>query len=164
MIYILLTISFLLDLFMLSSIRTSSLLFPLCSLMSIIVIYPFFKKNQFNKFLIISLIIGSFYDIVYTNTILLNIGIFLLCALIIKIIFNSFSYNLMNVILISLLIIIFYRTLNYFVFVLADYIKFSFYSLLQGIYSSIILNMIYIIIFYYLGLFFSNKYKLERFN
>lgn len=164
MIYTLLTISFLLDLFLLSSIGTSSLLFPLCSLISTIIIYPFFKKHEFNKFLIISLIIGGIYDVVYTNTILLNIGIFLLCALIIKIVFNSFSYNLMNVIWVSLLIIIFYRALNYFAFVLADYINFSLYSLLRGIYSSIAINLLYIIIFYYLSLFFSNKYKIERFS
>ena len=91
MILIVLIISFLLDGFLLSNINSNSFLFPLCSLMALIIIYPFFKKHDYNKFLIVSGIMGMFYDLVYMNTLLLNIGVFLLMAIIIKLIFFFFS-------------------------------------------------------------------------
>ena len=163
-IYTLLVISFLLDLFMLSCIGQNSILFPLFLLMSTIIIYPFIKKKEFDKFLMICSFLGALYDVIYENTLLLNIGIFLLCALIIKIIFKSFSYNLISLVIVSLFTIVFYRTLNYLVLVSADYVKFSFADLLRGVYSSIFANMIYIITFYLFGLFYSNKYKIERFS
>ena len=89
MIYTILIISFLLDFFLLSTIDSNSILFPLCSLMSLIIIYPFFKRRDYNKFLIICVILGVLYDVVLTGTPLLNVGIFLLTGIIIKIVFRG---------------------------------------------------------------------------
>lgn len=164
MIYIFLIISFLLDGFILSIINSTSLLFPLCSIMSLIIIYPFFKKDEFNTFLIISGFVGMLYDVVYTGTLFLNIGVLILVAIIIKLIFRVFSNNLLSNILIGISIIVIYRTINYLVFSLAGYLDFSFLELLKGIYSSLIVNTIYIVIFYLIGILISKRFKIQRFS
>lgn len=164
MIYIVLFVSFLLDQFFLSIINQNSILFPLCSLMSLIIIYPFFKKTEYNKFLIICGFLGVLYDVVYTGTPLLNIGLFLLTGIIIKLIFSIFSNNLISNLLTGLLIIFIYRTVNYLILLLSGYLNFSPLELLQGLYSSLIVNLIYIVIFYLLGLLISNKFKIQRFS
>lgn len=164
MIYIILIISFLLDSFFLSVIGPNSILFPLCSLMSLTIIYPFLKKTEYNKFLIICIFMGMLYDVVFTGTPLLNIGLFLLTGIIIKLVFRVFSNNFVSNILTGILIIFIYRTFNYLILCLAKYVDFSILALIRGIYSSLIINIIYIIISYSLGLLISNKFKIQRFS
>ena len=164
MIYIILLMSCLLDCLFLSLIKINSIFFPLFLLMALIIIYPFFKKKQFNHFLVICSILGMVYDIVFTNTFLLNVGIFLIGGLTIKLVFKTFPYNLLSCLIIGFLTITFYRTINYIVLVLANYVDFSFITLLRGISSSLLANIGYIIIFYLLSLFFCKKYKIERFS
>lgn len=164
MIYVILITSFLLDLFLLSTIGQNSVLFPLCSLMSLIIIYPFFKKYQYNKFLIICIILGGLYDVVFTGTLLLNVGIFLLTGIIIKIVFRVFSNNLIGNILTGFVTIFIYRTISYFVFCLSGYLDFSVLELIRGLYSSLIVNLIYIILFYWLELWICIKFKIQRFS
>ena len=164
MILIILLISFFLDGFLLSTINSNSLFFPLCSLMAMIIIYPFFKKSDYNKFLIVSGIMGMFYDLVYMNTLLLNIGLFLLMAVIIKIVFFFYSNNLISNLLIGSLLVCLYRVIIYLVLVLGNYLNFSFLELLKGIYSTLLLNVIYIIIFYFVTLNISKKHKIPRDN
>lgn len=164
MIIFILILSFLLDFFLLSIIKSSSILFPLCSLMSLIIIYPFFKKRDYDKFLIICLISGTLYDVVFTGTLFLNIGIFLLVGLIIKIIFRSFSNNPISNILTGLFVIVIYRTISYLIFCLSGNLDFSILELVRGIYSSLMVNLIYITIVYFLGLWIGTKFKIQRFS
>lgn len=164
MIYIILVISCLLDYLFLSFIKINSILFPLFSLMALIIVYPFFKKRQFNRFLVACSALGIVYDIVFTDMRLLNVGTFLLVGLIIKLIFKTIPNNLLSGLLVGLITIVFYRITTYMVLVLAGYLDFSFIDLFCGIYSSLIVNIGYIIMFYLLSLFFSRKYKIERFS
>jgi len=115
MIYIILFVSLLLDYVFLSLISNNSLLFPLFTLVSLILIYPLFKEHQFNRYLIISFCLGIVYDVVYMNTIFLNIGSFLLFPYLIKYFFKNFSVNIINNILITILLIIIYRTITFLV-------------------------------------------------
>lgn len=164
MIYIILVISGLLDYLFLSFIKINSILFPLCSLMALIIVYPFFKKRQFNQFLVVCSVLGVVYDVVFTDMLLLNVGIFLLVGLIIKLIFKTIPNNLLSCLLAGLITIVFYRTATYIVLSLAGYVDFSCIDLFCGIYSSLIVNIGYIIIFHLLSLFFAKKHNIERFS
>lgn len=164
MIYIVLIISFLFEGFISTLLHPNSLLFPLFSLMSIIVIYPFFKKDEYSKYLVICAFLGLLYDIVYTNTFLLNMGLFLLFGIITKFIFEVFSSNLISTTLTGLLFIFLYRIITYLILIISGYLQFSFFDLLKGIYSSLIINIIYIIIIYGIIKVIENKFKLRRFS
>lgn len=138
--------SFLLDNIISLLMNQNNLLFPLFSLLSLIIIFSY-NLREYNYF-ILSMCIGLLYDIVFTDTLFLNASIFLLFSLGIYLIFKRINYNLFNVVLVSLLFIILYRVITYFLFLLNFNVSFDFFNLLKGIYSSFIINIAYIIIYF----------------
>ena len=108
-----LIIAFYLDGLLSNMFIVSSYLYPLCFLLSLVLIYPSFKKSELSKYYLISLIMGLLYDIVYTNTLFINFIIFFLIAILIKNIYNLVSNNYLSLILISFFVIVIYRTLTY---------------------------------------------------
>lgn len=144
---IILILSFILD-------GVLSLIFPFntnlfvstFSLLSLIFIYPFIKENK--NYIIISFIFGLIYDITYTNTILLNGFIFLLISFIIIKLYKIFTMNIFNMIIISICLIISYRTMTYLFLLIVSNNLFDIKNLFESIYSSLILNVIYIIFNY----------------
>lgn len=119
-------------------------------LSSLIVINDLILEKD--KFYILSIFIGVFYDLVFTNRIGFSLLTFLLTAIFIKNnnLFKKFSKNILN----YLSIFVFYRLVSFFVLFLIGYVSFDFFYLLKSIYSSIILNIIYV---YILSYFFLKK-------
>lgn len=125
--------------------KNSSLFLGLFSLVTIFSIYPLFNNNN-KKYLITSFIYGLIYDIVFTNTLFLNALIFLLLAFIISKIYRNFSMNFLNVSVINICLIIIYRIINYLAIILINGFNFNYLLLLKSIYSSLIINIIYVLI------------------
>lgn len=144
---IIIILSFILDNVVASLINLDSLMYPLFTILSIILVYPYFGKVD-NRLSIIAFILGIFYDITYTNTLFLNGFIFLLLSYITKIVFSKFSYNYISVFLVSIITIIYYRIFVYIILFLINYLHFDIFYLIKGIYSSLIINIIYITIIY----------------
>ncbi|MGE5456682.1 MAG: rod shape-determining protein MreD [Ignavibacteriales bacterium] len=154
-------VSFFLDSILTSFIPIDSIFIPLFSLISLIVIYPYFHKEQ-NSYLKFSFLIGLLYDIVYTDTIFLNAFIFLLIGFCIKLIHEYISNNAFNISIMSLCVVAIYRFITYFVLVMINYLNYNFNDLLVSIYSSLIVNVIYGIILYLTTDFISRKYKIDK--
>jgi len=161
MINILTIISFLLDGILSRYININSIFLPLFTIVSLIIIYPYFNDNNSRYFKYIS-IIGLLYDIVYCNTIFFNSFIFLILGFFIIMISYSLSNNIYVNILITMICISLYRIINYLFVVLFKNVDFTFIVLFKSIYSSLILNIIYCIILYLSSEYFSNKYKIQR--
>ena len=81
MIYLILVISFLLDNLISFFLNTNLLFNPLLSLVSLIIIFRYYHRKDENKYLITSFVLGLVYDIVCTDTVFLNAGIYLLLSL-----------------------------------------------------------------------------------
>lgn len=94
-----------------SLIFNSSLLATTFSFLSLLFIYPFVKEKK--NFMIISFIFGLIYDITYTGTVLLNAFIFLVASIIIIKLYKTFQMNPFNIIIISISLIIIYRSITY---------------------------------------------------
>lgn len=164
MIYLVLILSFWLDYIFLNVVSNNSIIFPLFTLMSVIIIYSFFKRHKYNKYLTICAGLGILYDVVYADALFLNLGLFLFLGILVKLFFKSFSYNLINSIVIGFLVICFYRLLSYIVLVTSGYLYWSFGLLLKGIYSSLIINLIYIICLYSVLSYINKKHTIQRFR
>lgn len=147
---LILIIAFYLDGLLSNMFIVSDYLYPLCFLLSLVLIYPSFQKSELSKYYLISLIMGLLYDIVYTNTLFINFIIFFLIAILIKNIYNLVSNNYLSLILISFLVIVIYRTLTYLILSIINYKFLSIDLLFNSFYSSIITNFIYITILYLL--------------
>ena len=83
-------------------------LLPLFTITSLIIIYPLLY-NKINNYYKIIIILGLLYDIVYTNTLLLNVSLFLLLSYIIKNYYFYLKNNLFNGIILNIIIIMLYR-------------------------------------------------------
>ena len=68
---------------------------PLLTLTSILIIYPFYRKKE-TKYYILIFIIGIIYDLLYTNLLFFNAILFLIIALISKIIHRNFQINFLK--------------------------------------------------------------------
>lgn len=159
---IIVLISFLLEGIISKYIPMDTILFEsMFTVMSLIIIYPYFHNKE-KKYFSLAFFTGLLYDIVYTNTFLFNAIIFLAIAYIIKKINAYISNNYINVAIISLIIIIIYRLLVYFILCLINYLNFNIRSLLYSIADSLILNMIYSIILYLITDYISRKKHITK--
>lgn len=121
---------------------------PLFTPLALIFLY----KN--NDRYLYALLAGFIYDIAYTDTLFLNAIIFVLLLYLVELIFKKITFNFLNVVLISILIIILYRVSIFLILVVISYIDFNLFNLLYGILYSLI-NIIFVIIYY----FISKKFK-----
>lgn len=163
MIKIVMIISLLLEGFISNHLDANSLLLPLFTVMSLIIIYPYFNNKDLD-FLKYAIILGIFYDLIYINAFPLSLLTFLIIGIIIKIINFWISNNKFNVILISTIVIIMYRITTYIFLVVLDYTSFNLNLLLESIYSSLITNYIYVLIAFTITDKISKKYRIKKIN
>ena len=119
-------ISFLLDgLFSLSN-------FTLVSL----IVLSYYKKDILKY----SLILGILYDIVYTNTLILNGVIYFI---IIEFTYRFNNKKLLNQNILFLLGMFFYFTFTYFILIILNYTQFNFIYYLDSVLKFLIINLFY---------------------
>lgn len=141
MIYALLVFSILLE-GSLSNIININFLEPCFLLPSILIMYNFLKKNKI-KYIIICLLCGLIYDIIFTNMQFINTISFTACGLLIIFLYNYINYNMGTYILFNIFIIIFYRVIQYIFLCILHYFDFNMAILIESIYNTLILNMVY---------------------
>lgn len=134
---------------------------PCFVLVSLIVLYPYFDKYS-KKYLITCLIVGFIYDLVFTSTLFFFSIIFLILGLIIKYICSKISNNFISVNILTLIIIILFRVIVYFTLVVTNYFVYDFNYLIKGIYSSILLNVIYASILFLLTEIIGKKFNIKK--
>ena len=143
-------ISFLLD-GIISNIIPFNLVDPsyfktIYSVISLVIIYNYFDNHQ--KYLPILIILGIFFDIIYTNTFILNIIVFLIIYIVLSnldyiITTNIFTINLKSIVCIST-----YHITTYIILLLANYNNYSIKLLGLILIRSIIMTIIYTTISY----------------
>ncbi len=157
MIYILIILSFILEA-VLSNIISIPLLTPLFLIVSLTISYPYFKNNKFN-FVMTCALTGLIYDISFSDSLYINTISFGLLSAIVIIGYDYLKYNIINCNIINVIVIIFYRIISYLLLCFIDYINFNFKLLLEGIYNSLILNIIYATLIYLILHFTSKLFK-----
>lgn len=147
MIVAVLLISFILEGIISNVIPLDSLFIPMFSVVALLVTYPLFNDNKI-KFFIYSGSLGLLYDLTYTTTPFINTFAFLITALIITLICKFITLNKLNLILIVIFTVLFHETVTYLLLCLFRYRIFNDMTLITGLYSSIISNVIYSYIVY----------------
>ena len=164
---IILIISFILDgvltNFLPFGVENISLFTPLLTIVALVVIYNFFYHEE-KKYYILSFIVGILYDLFYTNLLFLDGLLFLLIAFVITKIYKLVGFNYMWIALDILISIIIYECSFALVIVIFNLIPMTIYRLLYKIGHSIILNIIYGEILYFIIKLLPKKYKKVRIN
>ena len=135
-----------LSLYLPFSIDKLSFLYPQLVLISLIIIYPFYKKKKY--FYMSLIIIGLIYDLVYTDTLLLHSFLFFIMGLAIDEYYVNIGNSKRGFILLSLIVIFLYNSLYYLLLVLFQNIDFSIYSLFYKIFHSYLFTIFYGYILY----------------
>ena len=143
-------ISFLLDGLM-SNILPFNLVNPsylktIYSIISLVILYNYFDNKQ--KYLKILIILGIFFDIVYTNTFILNIIVFLVIYIILSLVDYMIPTNIITINIKSISCIFLYHILTYIILLLANYNSYSIKLLGIILLRSIIMTIIYTTISY----------------
>ena len=119
-----------------------SLFTPLLTLISVIVIYPLYKKED-KKYLIIIFVTGIIYDLLYTNLLFYNGVLFLVLGLLNIYINKKIEVNYLTIILILLLNITLYVLLNSIILYICNIVTITPLKIVYIYLHSLILNMVY---------------------
>ncbi len=163
MIPVVLIISFVLDSLISNFISLTGIFMPLFTLMALIIIYPYFNGDKI-KYYGTSFLIGVGYDLIYTDTIIIHGFLFLLLAFIITRLNLLLSNNYLNVSIMALVCIVIYRMVTYSLLLITANISFDLFAVFKSIYSSMLANIIYIIILYIITDKISQKFKIHKLN
>ena len=118
------------------------------TIISLVVIFRYFDSSK--KYLIILFITGILFDIVYTNTLLLNPFIFLIIYFVIKELNYYIPNNLLTINIKSILAIIIYNLITFILLNISNYYNYNFNTLLMIIIRSIPMTIIYTSLSYFL--------------
>ena len=141
MIYGLIIFSFLFESIVTNIVHINTLLTPLFLITSLVILYPYFKNKT--NFIISCIVCGFFYDIAFTDSTFINTISFGISGCFIILCYNYFKYSIYSSNFINIISIIVYRIISYVLLVIVDYLNFNMTSLLEGIYNSILINIIY---------------------
>ena len=122
---------------------------PLLTVTSLVLIYPFFKKNK-NRYLIHSFVVGFFYDLFYTNLLFLNGFLFLVLGLVIIKLYQVFGNGYIKILFSVFIIVVLYELLNVGIILLFNLVPLTFEKVLYKISHSILLNLIYGEVIYFI--------------
>lgn len=138
-------ISFLLDglfsNFIAFGLVNPSLFRTIFTVISLVIMFNFFDNDK--KYLAILLILGILYDVVYTNTFLLNIFLFLIIYFVLDKINYFMPNNLFTINVKVLLMISIYHIFTYLILMISNYNFYPINLLWNILYHSIITTVIY---------------------
>ncbi|MBR5370427.1 MAG: rod shape-determining protein MreD [Bacilli bacterium] len=135
-----------------------SIFTPLLTLVSIFMIYPFFKKKERNYFIII-FIVGIIYDLLYTNLLFFNGVLFVVIGLLIKYIYKTYEITPLRLILYIIILVISYESLTGIILLIYNVVEVTFYKVFYKIINSLLLNIIYSELIYLVIRLLPSKYK-----
>lgn len=135
-----------------------SLFTPLLTLTTIFLIYPFYKKKEVSFYLII-FFLGIIYDLFYTNLLFFNAILFLEIGLLTKYIYKNFDINYLKIIFYIIMIITAYEATSALLILIFNLVPITLEKLLYKITHSLLLNIIYAEIIYFIIQMLPSKYK-----
>lgn len=119
-----------------------SLFTPLLTITSLVLIYPFFRKQEKNYYITL-FIIGIIYDLFYTNLLFFHAVIFLILGVIIKWIYKNYEITPIRIIIYISIIIICYEFLEGFILYIFQIVPVSIEKILYKIKHSLIINLVW---------------------
>ena len=159
---IILIISFILDgiltNFLPYLVNDLSLFTPLLTVVSIFIIYPFYKKKE-KKYFIILIILGLIYDLSYTNLLFFNAILFLGIGYLSKYIYTNYEVTCLRLIIYVVILITIYESATALIIFLFQLTPVTIYKVFYKISHSLLLNIIYIELVYLILNLIPKKYK-----
>ena len=139
-------------------VNNLSLFTPLFTLVSISLLYPYYRKRE-RYFFIMIFITGIVYDLFYTNLLFFNGLLFLLIAYISKVIYRNYEMDYLKLIIYIILVITIYESLTGIILFIFNLVPVTVSKVIYKISHSLILNIIYSELIYLTLNILPKKYK-----
>lgn len=130
---------------------------PLLTIISLVLIYPFYQKNT-KIYYLVALITGLIYDLLYTNLLFFNSILFLFIVIIANYFYKNFEINYLNIIFYTVILISIYETCQVLILIGFHLVPVTFKKLVYKITHSLLLNIIYAEIVYWIIQHLPKKY------
>ena len=163
MVIVIFVLSFLLDGALSNVIPMSSLWVPLFSVVSLVLLCPYLKRQDYDYY-IAAVLLGICYDFVYTDTFFLNAIMFFGISFFNRMMMKHWTFDYLRVMLLLILNILFYRVGIYVILIIIGYFNWDSFQLWKGIYSSIFLNMIYGTLIYAVIYFVEHRFHAKNYR
>ena len=131
---------------------------PLFTVTSIFIIYPFYRKNE-RSYYITLFVLGFLYDLFYTNLLFFNASIFVMIGFISIILQKTFNLGFIKNIIFVVFIISLYEGIGCFFLWLYHIVPITIPSIIYKISHSLLLNIIYVEVVYFVYQIIPKKYK-----
>lgn len=145
------------------SVGHLSLFTPLTTLVSLILVYAFFRHKD-KEYFILVFVTGIIYDLFYTNLMFLDAFIFLFIAFLFTRLYKNVGFNIFWIILDVILVVVMYEVLFALLIVMFNLVPMTFDRLLYKISHTLILNIIYGEFLYLIIKIVPKKYKQVMIN
>lgn len=145
------------------TVENLSLLTPSLTLISLLLIYPFYRKKEM-KYTILILITGVIYDLLYTNLLFFNAILFYIVIKVMQYIYKKYEINYFIIIINTIIAITTYELLQVIIISIYNLYPITLYSLIYKIKSSLLLNIIYAELIYFIISIIPKKYRKININ
>lgn len=140
-----------------------SLFTPALTLISIIIVKPFYYHKD-KKYLILAFIIGIIYDLLYTNLLFFNGLLFLFMAYINVKLYKYISIDYLKLIIYISLLITTYEITSSIIFIIYNLVPINISKIIYKISHTLILNILYGELLYLIINLIPKKYKKININ
>lgn len=145
------------------TVENLSLLTPSLTLISLLLVYPFYRKKEM-KYTILILITGIIYDLLYTNLLFFNAILFYIVIKVMQYIYKKYEINYFTIIINTIIAITTYEVLQVIIISIYNLYPITLYSLVYKIKSSLLLNIIYAELIYFIISIIPRKYRKININ
>lgn len=136
---------------------------PQLTLVCLFAIYPLYIKKR-KKYYLTSIVTGIIYDLLYTNLLLFNGTLFFLTALLVKKIYKNLEINYLNIIIYVVILIAFYEITQALLIMIFNLVPITITKLINKIIKSLLLNIIYAEVIYFIIKHLPKKYRKINLN
>lgn len=140
-----------------------SLFTPMLTVVSLVVIYPFFIKKM-KCYFISCFVVGICYDFMYTNLLFYNAILFTIIGLVVVFLYKYIRPSWVSLLLFIIAVISCYECMNAIIILIFQLVPMTFYRLLYKIGHSLLLNLGYAEVIYFIIWLLPSKYKTLAIN
>ena len=131
---------------------------PMLTIVSIFICYPFFRKSEV-KYYIILFVLGVFYDLLYTNLLFFNGCLFVIIGYISYLIQRNFGLGYLKIILYSIVVVSSYEIICGGILFIYNMVPITIGMVAYKIVHSLVLNIIYLELLYFIIKLLPKKFK-----
>lgn len=140
-----------------------SLFTPMVTVVSLIMVYPFFRK-RLQQYFISCFVVGLCYDFMYTNLLFYNAILFTVLGLVIFLLYKYIRPTWISLLLFVVIVIGIYESMNAIVILSFHLVPMTFYRLMYKISHSLLFNLCYAEVLYFIIWLLPKKYKKVAIN